>query len=212
MINTILATAQNIIGSPSLLKTFSEIQYTFSLSEDDLAYLKTTTNAVLLGKIPEKDFVSYFIDGSDIKKDMGQRIYEEVKIKILNPFKQRVAEIVKNHPEEAAKIIEEKIQNKASLRDALPFQPQQRIETLTQTPFPESQANKVFTEAKPLYSKTYTTKEAILNEIENPPRTTIKRYVVEYDHEPKREPLNDTSHLIGNKRDETLKLQDHYND
>jgi hypothetical protein len=51
-------------------------------------------------------------------------------------------------------------------------------------------------------------KSAILEHIENPPKTVIKKYVIEYDHPP----LQDTSHLIDDKTKNTLKLQEHYLD
>jgi hypothetical protein len=50
------------------------------------------------------------------------------------------------------------------------------------------------------------TKADILAQIENPPRTVIKKYVIEH------EPIIDPQHLIDDTVDERPKLQDHYND
>ncbi len=49
-------------------------------------------------------------------------------------------------------------------------------------------------------------KDDILQSIENPPRTVIKRYVLEH------EPIMDTNRLIDDRIDNTIKLEDHYAD
>lgn len=50
------------------------------------------------------------------------------------------------------------------------------------------------------------TKASILSEIENPPRTVIKRYVIEH------EPIADPAHIIDDTIDERPKLEEHYKD
>ena len=44
----------------------------------------------------------------------------------------------------------------------------------------------------------------ILHEIENPPRTVIRKYVLEH------APITDPEHLIDDSIDERTKLEDHY--
>lgn len=51
-------------------------------------------------------------------------------------------------------------------------------------------------------------KEKILQEIENPSRTSIKRYAIEYDHKP----LQDSTHLLDDKVDDVIKIEERYND
>jgi hypothetical protein len=212
MINTILIEAQKIINSEDFWKKIDELVYTFELSENDQDNLSSTLSRIISGEIPEKDFVDYFLTGSDIKKDMGERIYEETRKKILIPFQNRVAEIVKNHPENkvAGDTSAEKPETppaRVPLREAIPVRNVQPQTQLTQSSTPPIRPTPT-PPAQPSPQPSYQiNKQTILNEIENPPRTTIKRYVVEYDHEP----IKDSSHLIGDKVDETLKLQDHYN-
>lgn len=75
-------------------------------------------------------------------------------------------------------------------------------EDLTVEPEPVSQKNIAPAEA-PLPSR-----DEMLQHIEKPFKTIIKKYVIEYDHQP----MKDTSHLIEDKADDILKLEEHYKD
>ena len=56
----------------------------------------------------------------------------------------------------------------------------------------------------PVVDQELLNKNHILHEIENPPRTVIKKYVLEHD------PITDPDHLIDDTIDARTKLEDHY--
>lgn len=62
----------------------------------------------------------------------------------------------------------------------------------------------VFSNSLPEVPEEPLTKEHILNTIENPPRTVIKKYVLEH------EPITDPEHLIDDTIDHRAKLESHY--
>jgi hypothetical protein len=182
MINLILQEAKKYLGSEQYAKELNLLANTFLLNEDDLGYLAMITNDVISGAVAEESFLKELRNVSNIKKDVAEKLDKEVKERIFKPFKNRIERMLKedsnlNNP---INVEPQKITTLRTLSSA-PQQPQ---------PHP----------SQPL------TKASILAEIENPPRTVVKRYVIEH------EPIKDPGHLIDDTIDQRKKLEDHYND
>lgn len=180
MIASIVKFANEYTGSDEFYDTVKSIVRRFDLNEYDLGYISSLSAKVILGEITDKEFVPQLMELSELKKDVCDKVHFTVKELILTPFKIQLRQFV--NQDEIEKILPLEPNppaSKPALSSVLPVAPKQE-EKLS--------------------------KADILSQIENPPRTVLKRYVIEH------EPITDPEHLIDDKIDTVPKLQDHYND
>jgi hypothetical protein len=198
MINKIIEAIKDRIFTDEHYRKIEEVCIKYKLNDNQIAHIDAVVSSLLLGTIEEVKFPIEIAKRAEINIDVAKQIAGDLNYRVVKPFHNAllndISEIkkVENKQTEVSPPIPHINQQPPSSKPKITSDLQS---TTPVSPFKGA-------------TKSYTTKQAILNEIENPPRTTIKRYVVEYDHEP----MKDTSHLITNKRDEILKLQDHYND
>lgn len=182
MIKTILTEASQVVNSSEHYSTLKAIGDAFLLDDESFGALTSVTNSVIMGIFSETEFVPSFTTSSGIDDKKAEKIFDEVKKKILNPFKVKIKDVVKSHDASSPTTSEDS--NINTLRQATP---------LPQRPQPQPQP-------QPTPDQT-PTKASLLSEIENPQRTVIKKYVIEH------EPITDPEHIIDDTIDERLRLE-----
>jgi len=206
MINSILKASKEYIDSKDYDQALNSIRSEFTLNEDDLGYLSSIVNSIILGTIPEESFVESLKDISDIKMALAQELYRRSKELIFTPFKTKLAKTVIDKQQEAV--------SEGMLKADMVIVPKSNLlrqdpEIMKQAPIVQPQPQPIIRQQpiqpQPAPYQDSLNKHDILHEIENPPRTVIKKYVLEH------EPITDPEHLIDDSVDARTKLEEHYN-
>ena len=196
MINLLLQEGKKYLESSEYANSLNAMANEFALTEDEIGYLSVAIHDVVSGTIPEESFAKELKDLSDIKRDKIEKIHAEAKEKIFVPFRKHLENVLKSAP-------------------SVPDQPKPAgtagISTLRQSfssqafsspaPVAQPQPQQPRPQPAPRVPEAMPTKAALISEIENPPRTVIKRYVLEH------EPITDPEHLIDDSVDERPRLE-----
>jgi len=194
MINSILTKSKEYIDSKEYDHALNSIGSEFLLNEDNVGYLASTINSIILGVFPEESFVENLKGISDIKTDLAQDLYRRSRELIFTPFKASLAKLVIDKQQESI----------------VPLSPvekvvrQEEVKPVEELPQPEVQPIQPQIQSQPIIQQESLNRHEILHEIENPPRTVIKKYVLEH------QPITDPEHLIDDSVDARKKLEEHY--
>lgn len=215
MINNLVREARKFLESREYDLAMEKIIADFGLTEDEGGVLAGKTNMVILGEIEEEDFISVLMDYLEIDERKAQSIKEKVYKDLITPFsKKLMSQIAANTGDQSASadpsIAAPAAPSSVVLPEHAEAVPANSITTFRQAPSSlseiESQSQKLAPVAPIPRKEESLSKADILDQIENPPRTVIRKYVLEH------EPITDPDHLIDDKIDNVPKLQDHYND
>lgn len=179
MINLLLQEGKRYLSSDEYSKSLAVIANNFVLDEDEMGYLSMAISGVISGSVPEESFTKKLRDLSEIKRDKIDKIYAQAREHIFIPFKKRLSDMLQN--------------------TQMPVTPPHEPDTIGITTL--RQPSQPTPASAPSPTPDLPTKSSILSEIENPPRTVIKRYVLEH------EPITDPDHLIDDTIDERPRLQ-----
>ena len=186
MINLILQESKKYLDSPEYLHSLETISNNFSLDEDESAYVSVAAQNIITGAIAEENFIRELRDLSEIKSETVNKIYIEAKRIIFAPFKNYINKVVNNSDSSQESV------GVPSSNPAPTVSIPSSANTLRQQPTPEDHQTRL---------EESLTKAHLLSQIENPPRTVIKKYVFEH------EPITDTEHLIDDSIDTRPRLE-----
>lgn len=184
----------------------------YGLSEDDFYQIDAILSSVLLGSVEESFLLSTILEKVEINMGMAEKLTNDLKRKIIAPFKEwlnnEMALFIKTG--QSAEVVSEDTASSSAPAEHAQAIPDISISTFRQTPSSLSEIASEPQRPAPIApaprKEESLSKADILDQIENPPRTVIKKYVLEH------EPITDPDHLIDDKIDNVPKLQDHYND
>lgn len=182
MINNLLTETKNYIHTDAYYASMQTIAKFYQFNGDEEGMLIGRTNALLLGSIKEENFLGELMSELEIPEAKAKSLEERIKKEIIAPFKQKLITMLSGIPD---------VPTTSKPQSVVGFNAS--TDTLRQAP-----------QVQPVRPQEPMTKEHILSQIENPPRTVIKRYVIEH------EQIEDAAHLIDDKIDNRPKLQDHY--
>ncbi len=214
MINSILIEANRYLNSNEYQKTLDSISSEYSLNPDNYGYLYSVLSSIVSGEIPEDKFVAELRNASDLNRDTINSLVKRCKELILVPFKARIAKLVIDKQQEA---FSGSVPHTAPLsvppvdkllrKETPAQQPEELIHFVPQQPVePAAPVAPSFVPRPRPQAQERLDKSSILEGIENPPRTVMKKYVLEH------EPITDPDHLIDDTVDQRTKLESHYND
>lgn len=190
MINNLKIETQKYMESEEYENEISIISRFFELSEDEEGILFGKVYELLLGNFKEEDLFSQLLNSLDTTTTKARGIEERVKKDIVTPFKQRLVKMLSNPS------------NTFDVKAPIASQTPSPIQTLRQQKVTPQTPPTPIQQPKTAFESL--AKKDILHQIENPPRTVIKRYVLEH------EPITDPEHLIDDTIDERPKLEDHH--
>lgn len=179
MIKNLTEETIRYLGSKEFSSVIQRVAQYFNLNQDEEGMVFGKVNALLLGQFPEDQFLGELISELEITKAKAENIENHIKKEVIVPFKQKLATMLTGTPSVApAPVFKEPSITTLRQSSSTPIPP------VAPTPRPEENLSKA----------------AIISEIENPPRTTIKRYVLEHD------PITTPDHLIDDVVDERPRL------
>jgi len=189
MINYIITEAKKFIASEEYDKSIENLGKQFALSEDELGSLYSVAGAVMIGEITEEGFVKDLTDRTEIKTVKAVQVYNSAREQILTPFKKKLAISLSDAPEDKS--------SPSAIQDPISLLRTPSPAYVPPAPRPQPPAQQP---PRPTPPESLA-KEDIMSAIENPPRTVIKRYVLEH------EPITDPEHLIDDTVDERPRLE-----
>ena len=190
MINNLISEIQKYTSSEEYNNSLEIVARFYQLNESEEGILSGRTELYLIGDLTNNQYIDDLVVWLDISVDKAKTIENKVRTEIMLPFKQKQAAMPAQSAAEPVPIVDAP----------------SPIETLRQpatSPFTTHQSHPPLRVEEPM------TKEHILSQIENPPRTVIKKYVIEHETHP---PIKDPEHLIDNAVEQRAKLEAHYKD
>jgi len=168
------------LSSVEVYRKIQLVAKKYQLNDDQERILQNITIFVLMVTESVEALPERFADEMDISSEKANNLAKDIEEYVLQKVRNYLAENERDLISDDTGTEVEESQTKASQQLQQPLQPSSSLQ-----PQPTIEA---------------LTKATILSEIENPPRTVIKRYVLEH------EPITDPEHLIDDSIDERPRL------
>lgn len=211
MINNLLLETRKYVDSQAYYSAIKTIALFYQFNADEEGMLVGRVNALLTGMIKEENFLSELMSELEIPEQKAKSLEERIKKEIVAPFKAKLISVLSSAPDvptapRAPTIVGFNASTDTLRQQQNPTPVIPKPQAPSRPPAPQQAMPRPAVQQPGQRPAEPMTKEHILSQIENPPRTVIKRYVIEH------EPIEDVAHLIDDKVDSRPKLQDHYTD
>lgn len=188
---------KNLLVSPEFPRRISLIAKKYRFSEDQEKIIRNEILYLCLGLESLASFPIELKEGLSLSDDTTDSLTRDIMDYILKNVRELLVPRDEDLLAQPEKITETPIQLNPT-----------PISKNIKTEIPNIQKSPTPKEIASVEGEDHPTKHEILNEIERPPRTVLKKNKVVYDHDP----VNDTSHLLDDKIDDVIKLEESYND